>query len=90
MSQSNEPLFTPKRDLHIGGLGPASGGTLADHYLDTGGEESEDWGGPNDWIERARGALRDADRFVHESPWRALGMVAAVSFVAGLVFKRRT
>jgi ElaB/YqjD/DUF883 family membrane-anchored ribosome-binding protein len=27
---------------------------------------------------------------VHESPWRALGMVAAVSFVAGLVFKRRT
>jgi len=90
MSQSNEQVYTPKRDLHIGGLGPNSGGTLADYYLDTGEEGSDDWDGGNDLIERTRSALRDADRFVHESPWAALGVVGALGFLAGLFFARRS
>jgi hypothetical protein len=90
MSQSNDQVYTPKRDLHIGGVGPNSGGTLADYYLDTSEEESDDWDGGNDLIERTRSALRETDRFVHESPWAALGMVAAFGFLAGLLFARRS
>jgi hypothetical protein len=93
MSQANERLYTPNGDMHIGGLGPHAGGTLTDYYLDAIDEEpaagtGED-GDASDWLERTRTALRDADRFVHESPWRALGVVAAVSFVAGLLLARR-
>jgi hypothetical protein len=87
---SNEQVYTPKRDLHIGGIGPHSGGTLADYYFDTSEEDDGEWSEGNDWIERARSALRDADRFVHENPWRAMGIVAAISFVGGLVFSRRS
>jgi hypothetical protein len=90
MSQSNEQVYTPKRDLHVGGLGPNSGGTLTDYDLDTSDEESGEWDGGNDLIERVRSALRDTDRFVHESPWAALGVVGALGFLAGLFFARRT
>jgi ElaB/YqjD/DUF883 family membrane-anchored ribosome-binding protein len=89
MSQSDEQVYTPKRDLHIGGLGPNSSGTLADHYLDAIEEEPGVWNTATDWIERARTALRDTDRFVRENPWQAMGIVAAVSFVGGLLFARR-
>jgi ElaB/YqjD/DUF883 family membrane-anchored ribosome-binding protein len=35
--------------------------------------------------ERSKQAARVTDDFVHESPWRAIGIAAAVGFLAGLV-----
>jgi len=36
-------------------------------------------------MERSKQAARVTDDFVHESPWRAIGIAAAVGFLAGLV-----
>lgn len=36
-------------------------------------------------LERSKQAARVTDDFVHESPWRAIGIAAAVGFLAGLV-----
>jgi len=51
--------------------------------------ESSQWVESNPWIERTRAALRDADRFVHTSPWTALGVVAVLGMVAGLILAQR-
>jgi ElaB/YqjD/DUF883 family membrane-anchored ribosome-binding protein len=44
-------------------------------------------------VAQATQAARVADRYVHESPWRAIGITAAVGtltgLVAGLMFSRR-
>jgi hypothetical protein len=89
MSQANDQVYTPKLDLHIGGLGAASSGTLGDYYLGATDDEADDGSGPDDWIERARNALGDTNRFVHESPWRALAMAAGIGFLGGVLFARR-
>lgn len=38
---------------------------------------------------RARAALDDADEYVHENPWQALGVAAGVAFLIGLLAGRR-
>jgi ElaB/YqjD/DUF883 family membrane-anchored ribosome-binding protein len=38
---------------------------------------------------RARAALDDADEYVHENPWQALGVTAGVAFLIGLLAGRR-
>jgi len=38
---------------------------------------------------RAREALGDADDYVHENPWQALGIAAGVAFLIGLLAGRR-
>jgi ElaB/YqjD/DUF883 family membrane-anchored ribosome-binding protein len=38
-----------------------------------------------DALERSRAAARATDDYVRENPWRALGIVAGVAIVAGLV-----
>ena len=40
-------------------------------------------------VDRARDAARYIDDDVHENPWRAIGLAAAIGFVAGLVVARR-
>jgi ElaB/YqjD/DUF883 family membrane-anchored ribosome-binding protein len=35
--------------------------------------------------ERGKAAARATDDFVHDSPWRAVGIAAAVGFLAGLL-----
>lgn len=40
-------------------------------------------------FERGKAAARATDDFVHEHPWRAVGIAAAVGFVLGLVVNRR-
>jgi ElaB/YqjD/DUF883 family membrane-anchored ribosome-binding protein len=40
-------------------------------------------------VDRARDAARYIDDDVHENPWRAIGLAAAIGFVAGLVIARR-
>lgn len=38
---------------------------------------------------RARHAARAADAYVHENPWKSLGVVAAAGIVVGLLLSRR-
>ena len=40
-------------------------------------------------VDRARVAARITDDYVHDSPWQAIGVAAAVGFVAGLLISRR-
>jgi ElaB/YqjD/DUF883 family membrane-anchored ribosome-binding protein len=40
-------------------------------------------------VDRARDAARYIDDDVHENPWRAIGIAAAIGFVAGLLVSRR-
>ena len=38
---------------------------------------------------RARRSVRQADRYVHDNPWQAIGVAAGVAFVVGLLVSRR-
>jgi ElaB/YqjD/DUF883 family membrane-anchored ribosome-binding protein len=40
-------------------------------------------------VDRARVAARMTDDYVHDNPWQAIGIAAAVGFVAGLLMNRR-
>jgi ElaB/YqjD/DUF883 family membrane-anchored ribosome-binding protein len=40
-------------------------------------------------VDRARVAARVTDDYVHDNPWQAIGIAAAVGFVAGLLMNRR-
>src|SRR6478672_12474696 len=40
-------------------------------------------------VDRARVAARITDDYVHDNPWQAIGIAAAVGFVAGLLTNRR-
>lgn len=40
-------------------------------------------------IERAREAAKDADRYVHDNPWQAIGISACVGAVVGMLIARR-
>lgn len=38
---------------------------------------------------RARHSVREADRYVHDNPWQAIGIAAGLAFVVGLLVSRR-
>jgi ElaB/YqjD/DUF883 family membrane-anchored ribosome-binding protein len=40
-------------------------------------------------VEKASGAAKDADAYVHENPWTAIGLAAAVGVIVGLMIGRR-
>jgi ElaB/YqjD/DUF883 family membrane-anchored ribosome-binding protein len=40
-------------------------------------------------IERAREVAKDADRYVHDNPWQAIGISACVGAVVGMLIARR-
>jgi ElaB/YqjD/DUF883 family membrane-anchored ribosome-binding protein len=40
-------------------------------------------------VDRAKDAARATDDYVHDNPWQAIGIAAAVGFVAGLLMNRR-
>jgi len=40
-------------------------------------------------MERTRAAARATDDYVHENPWRAVGVAAGVGLVIGLLIGRR-
>ena len=40
-------------------------------------------------VDRARVYARVTDDYVHDNPWQAIGIAAAVGFVAGLLMNRR-
>jgi ElaB/YqjD/DUF883 family membrane-anchored ribosome-binding protein len=39
--------------------------------------------------ERASAAAGEADRYVHEKPWQAVGIAAGVAFLVGVLVARR-
>jgi ElaB/YqjD/DUF883 family membrane-anchored ribosome-binding protein len=71
-----------KRDLHVGGLGSNATGALA-AVTDPVGEAAQTW------LRRTRDAVRDADDFVHDNPWAALGIVAVLGVAAGYLLAQR-
>ncbi len=40
-------------------------------------------------MDRARDAARVTDDYVHDNPWQAVGVAAAVGFLAGMLINRR-
>jgi ElaB/YqjD/DUF883 family membrane-anchored ribosome-binding protein len=40
-------------------------------------------------VDRAREAAKYTDEYVHDNPWRMIGIAAAIGFVAGLMINRR-
>jgi ElaB/YqjD/DUF883 family membrane-anchored ribosome-binding protein len=40
-------------------------------------------------VDSAKAAARATDDYVHDNPWQAIGVAAAVGFVAGLLMNRR-
>ena len=40
-------------------------------------------------VDRAKEAARATDDYVHDHPWQAIGVAAAVGFFAGLLLNRR-
>ena len=40
-------------------------------------------------VDRAKAAARATDDYVHDNPWQAIGVAAAVGFVVGLLMNRR-
>jgi ElaB/YqjD/DUF883 family membrane-anchored ribosome-binding protein len=71
-----------KRDLHVGGLGLGASGALAAVTAPV--RDATD-----SWLERARDMARDADDYVHDSPWAALAIVGLVGLTAGFLLSRR-
>jgi len=43
----------------------------------------------DDAVDRAKAAARATDEYVHDNPWQAVGVAAAVGFLAGLLMNRR-
>ena len=41
-------------------------------------------------VDRAKAAARATDDYVHEKPWQAIGVAAAIGLVAGLLLNRRS
>jgi ElaB/YqjD/DUF883 family membrane-anchored ribosome-binding protein len=40
-------------------------------------------------VDRAKAAARATDDYVHDNPWQAIGVAAAVGIVVGLLMNRR-
>ncbi len=82
MTMTSDSIYTEKKDLHIGGLGAKSAADpsiWADEVLDDASTIAQ----------RAREAVGRADEFVRAQPWQAIGIVALLSFAAGLLIARR-
>lgn len=40
-------------------------------------------------VDKAKAAARDTDQYVHENPWKAAGIAAAVGVLIGAIIARR-
>jgi ElaB/YqjD/DUF883 family membrane-anchored ribosome-binding protein len=43
-----------------------------------------------DAVEKVKGAAKATDAYVHENPWKAIGIAAGVGFVLGMLVSRRS
>ena len=72
-----------KKDLHIGGVGAAGANALS-AVIDPLVDASETW------VRRARDFVTQADDYVRDSPWQAIGIAALVGAVVGILATRRS
>jgi hypothetical protein len=74
-----------KKDLHVGGVGSSvSAGRAgiaprADDAIDAAAT----------WSNSARNAVRNADGYVHDNPWAAIGVSTFIGLAAGYFLSRR-
>jgi ElaB/YqjD/DUF883 family membrane-anchored ribosome-binding protein len=40
-------------------------------------------------VDRTREAARTTDQYVHENPWKSIGLAAAVGVIIGMLIRRR-
>ena len=43
----------------------------------------------DDAVDRAKAAARATDEYVHDNPWQAIGVAAAIGILVGLLMNRR-
>jgi ElaB/YqjD/DUF883 family membrane-anchored ribosome-binding protein len=90
-SAEGDPMLTSpngaaaKKDLHIGGVGAASANALS-AVIDPLVDASETW------VRRARDFVGNADDYVRDNPWAAVGVGAMLGLTLGffLVRSRRS
>ena len=83
MGTANHSTVVEKRDLHVGGVGSNASGALAavtDPLIN----------GADTWMRKAKYAARNADDYVRDRPWQAIGVVALVALALGYLVSRRS
>jgi ElaB/YqjD/DUF883 family membrane-anchored ribosome-binding protein len=70
-----------KKDLHIGGAAAAGANALS-AVIDPLVEASETW------VRRARDFVTDADGYVRDNPWAAVGVSAMLGITLGFFLMR--
>jgi ElaB/YqjD/DUF883 family membrane-anchored ribosome-binding protein len=70
-----------KKDLHIGAVGAAGAGALS-AVIDPLVDASETW------VRRARDFVANADDYVRENPWAAVGVGAMLGLTLGFFIAR--
>jgi ElaB/YqjD/DUF883 family membrane-anchored ribosome-binding protein len=71
-----------KKDLHVGGTGAVPSASLAS-VIDPLMDASENW------VQKARDFVGNADEYVRNNPWQALGVMAMLGVTLGYVLSRR-
>jgi ElaB protein len=83
MGSANHSTVVEKKDLHVGGVGTNVSGALA-------GIAEPMVNGADTWVRRARYAARNADDYVRDRPWQAIGVVALLALAVGYLVSRRS
>jgi len=71
-----------KKDLHIGGVGGAAGVNALSAVIDPLVDASETW------VRRARDFVTQADDYVRDNPWAAVGVGAMLGLPLGYFVAR--
>jgi ElaB/YqjD/DUF883 family membrane-anchored ribosome-binding protein len=71
-----------KKDLHIGGVGGAAGANALAAVIDPLVDASETW------VRRARDFVTQADDYVRDNPWAAVGVGAMLGVTLGYFIAR--
>lgn len=81
MMTSRNSAIAEKRDLHVGGLGSSTSVGL--RMIE-----------PRDGASKARNAVRnavnEADDYIRDNTWTAIGVVALIGLAAGYFLSRRS
>jgi hypothetical protein len=77
MMTNRNSAIAEKRDLHVGGLGSSASVGL---------RMIEPWDG----AATARNAANEADDYIRDNTWTAIGVVALIGLAAGYFLSRRS
>jgi hypothetical protein len=77
-----------KKDLHVGGFGGVSSGSVPSATLASMIDPLVD--ASENWVEKAREFVSSADDYVRNNPWQALGVMAILGVTLGFLISRRS